>query len=170
MFGQPEEFKPQTPSFDFGFQEPDLKFKTRLENFNFDAGGQMTAPLKSATPPPGSGATPESINFDNTVRDYIAGQQQLNEALKQQKAIDDLYQKVVGDALPREATIAPPDNFDLTAKPLKNITPPEDLEEIIKIREQLLKKTQPPPKTPPRTVNVYDVAPPAGHPALAVLL
>jgi hypothetical protein len=155
MFGQQEPFKPQTPGFDFGFQEPDIKSKTGFQNFDFDPGGQMTAPLKSAPPPGGTGATPESINFDQTVRDYVLQQQQLNEALKQQKAIDDLYQKVVGDALPREALPSPPDNFDLTAKPMKNITPPEELEEIIKIREQLLKKTQPPPKTPPPTITAY---------------
>ncbi|MCV3213026.1 hypothetical protein OGM63_05705 [Plectonema radiosum NIES-515] len=157
---QPNPFQANPPGFDFGFQEPELKSKTQFQNFNFDSGGQMTTPSKSAVPP---GATPESINFDSTVRDYILKNQQLNEALKQQKAIDDLYKKVVSDALPREATVVPPDNFDLTAKPMKNITPPSDLEEIIKLKEQLLKKSQPTPKTPPPNPDL-NLAPPSGTP------
>ncbi|MCV3216676.1 hypothetical protein OGM63_24765 [Plectonema radiosum NIES-515] len=51
MFGQPEQqpFQAQKPGFNFGFQEPELKSKAQFQNFNFDPGGQMTAPLKNIT-------------------------------------------------------------------------------------------------------------------------
>ncbi len=140
-----------------GFADAQDAFKTPFSNFNFDPGGEIYKP------PPNFNAKPPD-DFSKTAYEFVQKNEALRQAQERQRQIDDLYRKTVGDAVPREVEIVPPSDFNQNTKPIKNITPPDEMEEIIRLREQKLKKSQPPPKRPPPVPDAYDLAPPAGTP------
>lgn len=134
---------------DFGFKESSQSFATP-DAFNFNPGGQVshvpTNPFENNGPPPKT--------LEQTAREYVQKQQQLNDAIRQRNRIENFNKQSVPS---RDVEVLPRETFDGNRPRMRNITPIDEKQAISELlEEQVRKKTptaRPSPATPPIDID-----------------